>query len=151
MSGPVRYVRWPGIGPLPALEDVRAYKVLVVIETPIAPAERARLADLLAEAGPASVSTWGPDCEDLHDDIDHADMARHGFPDYSDPRTPIIMTTWHSKESLKSAMWFVKNSTDYNDRDDNEALLLHVSRHDAQVELMAEYHAVNEDDDKESQ
>jgi hypothetical protein len=39
---------------------------------------------------------WGPDCERVHDIFDE------GVLDVE----PVIMTTWHDKESLGSALWF---------------------------------------------
>jgi hypothetical protein len=50
----------------------------------------------------AYVSTWGPDCEAVHDTFDdiYVDREQRGLSD------PFLMSTWHNKESLPSALWF---------------------------------------------
>jgi hypothetical protein len=56
----------------------------------------------LFSRGLASFSAWGPECEKVHDLFDAADAEVHpGKPTCED----FIMTTWHSRESLKSALW----------------------------------------------
>lgn len=56
----------------------------------------------LFSRGLASFSAWGPECEKVHDLFDAADAEAHpGGTTYDD----FIMTTWHSRESLESALW----------------------------------------------
>jgi hypothetical protein len=50
----------------------------------------------LLPQGAVYVSTWGPDCERLHDAFD-AEQA---------DSTPLVMTTWHAHETLDEALWF---------------------------------------------
>lgn len=49
--------------------------------------------------GLVSLCAWGPDCERIHDLFDSV---------RSDDETDetVIMTTWHSKETLREALWF---------------------------------------------
>jgi hypothetical protein len=54
--------------------------------------------------GAAHFCTWGPDCERLHDAIDHADHNSDR------PDGAVLMTTWHDKEPLKDALWFFLNT-----------------------------------------
>ena len=58
------------------------------------------LADLsrkLLRAGCVYFCAWGTDCERVHDAFDFECLEVE----------PVIMTTWHSKESLDEALWFI--------------------------------------------
>jgi hypothetical protein len=61
--------------------------------------EHAAIADLgarLVSHGCVYFCIWGPDCQRAHDIIDESCTAIE----------PVIMTTWHSDESLNQALWF---------------------------------------------
>ena len=45
---------------------------------------------------------WGPDCERVHDLFD-LERSPH------EPRGRVVMTTWHSKDSLAKALWFFEH------------------------------------------
>jgi hypothetical protein len=55
----------------------------------------------LTHAGCIYFCAWGPDCERVHDIFDAGILNTK----------PLIMTTWHDKESLDSALWFFLFST----------------------------------------
>ena len=50
----------------------------------------------LLRAGCVYFCVWGEDCERVHDVFDGECLDID----------PVIMTTWHSKESLDEALWF---------------------------------------------
>ncbi len=50
----------------------------------------------LLSAGCVYFCTWGPDCERVHDIFDEECFEVE----------PVIMTTWHSGETLDEALWF---------------------------------------------
>jgi hypothetical protein len=56
----------------------------------------------LLDIGCVYLCAWGPQCEQLHDDMDHVVLTQEldGTPERC------IMTTWHSKESLDEAARF---------------------------------------------
>ena len=58
-----------------------------------------RTAKLLIEKGIAYFCVWGPDCERVHDLFDLERLPK-------EPRDRVVMTTWHSKDSLSEALWF---------------------------------------------
>jgi DNA-binding PadR family transcriptional regulator len=58
------------------------------------------LARTLVESGCIYACTWGPDCERFHDVIDWVCAA---------PEVPLVMTTWHDKDSLTETIWFLLN------------------------------------------
>lgn len=67
-----------------------------------------RVARNLLKAGCVYFSTWGKDCERVHDIID--DIAFELNPDH------FIMTDWHSHDSLEYALWYFLNVAYPDDR-----------------------------------
>lgn len=61
------------------------------------------VAEKLVFAGCVYACCWGPGCERLHDMIDLVDLER----DLSADR--VVMTTWHGREALSEALWFLLN------------------------------------------
>lgn len=59
------------------------------------------LVDPLIKAGCVYFCCWGADCERVHDIIDESDPHSES----------VIMTTWHSDESLEEAIWYFLNVT----------------------------------------
>jgi len=57
--------------------------------------------ELLAR-GLVYLCAWGPDCERVHDIFDEAIIGRE--------MDGTVMTTWHSKEPFKEALWFFVHS-----------------------------------------
>ena len=84
-----------------ALEAVSAkYCLFLALDaTSINDEEIRRTAKVLLERGIAYFCVWGPECERVHDLFD-----RERLPE--EPRDRVVMTTWHSKESLSKALWF---------------------------------------------
>jgi hypothetical protein len=56
----------------------------------------------LAEKGLAYLCAWGPDCERVHDLFDEAAQKKNDELTGDD----VIMTTWHSGDTLIEALWF---------------------------------------------
>jgi hypothetical protein len=56
----------------------------------------------LLSKGLASLCTWGPDCERVHDLFDFA--ARD--IESKLPGDDVVVTTWHSDETMEEALWY---------------------------------------------
>lgn len=84
-----------------ALEAVSAkYCLFLALDaTSINDEEIRRTAKMLLERGIAYFCVWGPECERVHDLFDLERLPE-------EPRDRVVMTTWHSKESLSKALWF---------------------------------------------
>jgi len=67
----------------------------------------ASLARKLLDSGAVYVCVWGPDCERVHDIVDEEDIGLN--PPDTDDR--VVMTTWHAKEPLAEAIWFVLHNS----------------------------------------
>jgi hypothetical protein len=60
-----------------------------------------KLAENLLQSGCVYFCAWGPDCERIHDIFDEMCLFTE----------PVIMTTWHEKDSLDEALWFFLTTT----------------------------------------
>ena len=70
------------------------------ISSPVAP---------LLRAGASHVVCWGPDCKRVHDITD--ELASNPDNEFGIPKDSCIMTTWHSSEASRVALWlFLMNS-----------------------------------------
>jgi hypothetical protein len=59
-----------------------------------------QFARALVAKGLVYLVAWGPDCERVHNLFDTIDAEENPETD------TVIMTTWHSEESLEEALWF---------------------------------------------
>ena len=75
---------------------------LAVDATSISDEEIRTSAKLLLERGMAYLCVWGPDCERVHDLFDQERLPK-------EPRDRVVMTTWHSEDSLSKALWFFEH------------------------------------------
>lgn len=69
------------------------------------------VATQLLASGLVYLCAWGPDCERVHDIFDEAIVGReletNAPPEIFDGT---VITTWHSTESFKEALWFFVHS-----------------------------------------
>ena len=61
------------------------------------------LGSRILRQGLAYLSTWGPDCERVHDAFDEAIVCQRSS---SDGQDGVILTTWHPAEPLENALAF---------------------------------------------
>jgi hypothetical protein len=64
-----------------------------------------KFARSLLMSGCVYFCSWGQDCERVHGSFDGE----------CDPDAPVIMTTWHTQESLDEALWFFVSDTHPDD------------------------------------
>ncbi len=82
----------------------------------------------LLNAGCVYFCVWGPGCERLHDIFDEVCFEVE----------PVIMTTWHSDESLDEALWFFVWNAHPDDgyvETTKSALAISVSRIDWETQI----------------
>ncbi len=97
ISGPVAS-RPPDLTGLPAGH----FAAFVAWDTSGAdPVDLEAFCDCLLKRGCVYFCAWGPDCERLHDVFDAAGVDVN----------PVVMTTWHSDESLEEALEFFISSS----------------------------------------
>ena len=60
------------------------------------------VAESALQAGCVYICTWGNDCERVHDIFDEVIVGN----DPNQTVKSVIMTTWHSRDTLDDALWF---------------------------------------------
>lgn len=99
------------VGAVPSVKRVRSildsvsasYTLFLAVDASSIDDESLReMGRSLLERGISYLCVWGPDCERVHDQFDMERMP-------SEPKGRVVMTTWHSKESLSKALWFFAN------------------------------------------
>lgn len=60
----------------------------------------------LVSKGLVYLCVWGPDCERVHDLFDDVEAEKEPTSSPKIGIDDVIMTTWHSDESLSEALWF---------------------------------------------
>lgn len=89
---------------LPSLSSIgKHFALLLACDARSFPDETLiELGEALIRRGLAYLVTWGPDCERVHDMVDMAE--REVVAEL--PPESVVMTTWHSDESLAEAFWY---------------------------------------------
>jgi hypothetical protein len=83
---------WDSIGEEP-------FALFLACDATLIPTEViAEFASWCIDRGVFWVSTWGPDCERVHDIFDEVDVGEGGATS-----RPVVMTSWHDNEALDEA------------------------------------------------
>ncbi|MDE3187406.1 MAG: hypothetical protein KGM96_07775 [Acidobacteriota bacterium] len=99
------------VGNVPSVQDVAAVLdsisthfvlFLALDATKVKNEVLQKIARALLDRGMVYLCAWGPDCERVHDLVDQQRAP-------VEPEGEIVMTSWHSKESLSEALWFFAN------------------------------------------
>lgn len=93
---PWRFIPPPGAG---------AYALLLITLAPVSREEKNRLAAEIIASDARNIACWGVDCEDWHDTLDEAYLATD--ENFSPPDERFVMTSWHAKESLDHAVFYL--------------------------------------------
>jgi hypothetical protein len=97
------FLSLPDISSLPDSISLPSRHFIAFVAADVTAIEASVLGDFCRQlfgAGCVYFSAWGPDCKRLHDIFDEECYDVE----------PVIMTTWHNKESLDSALWFFVTS-----------------------------------------
>jgi hypothetical protein len=79
---------------------------MIISGRAVDPAWRGEVAKWVVESGALSVMTWGQDCEEWHDDVDHMLLSEFDYAEVPDER--FIMTSWHDGEPLRDVFFFAR-------------------------------------------
>ena len=124
---------------MPALEALKPFKAVVIIETQLSQKRQAEVSDWLFRSGCRYMMGWGPGCSSWDDSVDLANLQRFHFGDI--PDNEVVMTTWHDDESLDDIFHFARTAAVTYDQSEAlpNALLLHLSEVDKRAELEIRY------------
>jgi hypothetical protein len=117
--------------------SVGPFKALVIVDEPVATMWRNTVCAWLVESGCLYCCVWGEACEAWHDEVDHANIC--AFDGGTIPDDQFVMTTWHDKEPLSDALWFVGTAAEHPTVDLAQTVILHVARHERKMNLIEQY------------
>lgn len=84
----------------------KPFRCVLLIDRQVAEDVRKEMCRNVIAAGCLYAMTWGRDCELWHDEIDAA--AANHFSNTTVPDSRLVMTTWHSEETLEESLHFAK-------------------------------------------
>jgi hypothetical protein len=121
---------------LPALEGLRQFKTILVIEADVLETVMWDISRWLVESGCLYALAWGKDCEAWHDALDDAYLEATNYEDV--PAEQALISTWHEDEDLEEVFWFAKHRAAHP-ADLKQTLLLHIADAPRRDELEAAY------------
>jgi hypothetical protein len=62
----------------------------------------------LVDRGLVYFCAWGAKCEAVHDAVDRSDTQKHYETGTELSADSILLTTWHTRDSLAKAIWYFK-------------------------------------------
>lgn len=122
--------------PLPDLERHRR-KVILVSDVVCTVDRRREVADWLVRSGCLYFIAWGIQCSQWHDEVDFANLREWGFGNVPDDAH--IMTTWHSDEPLREAMWFAQHCAFHPTQELEHNLILHLTSRASPERIIGEW------------
>jgi|WetSurMetagenome_2_1015567.scaffolds.fasta_scaffold60069_3 hypothetical protein len=128
-----RYVHLRPSEPPPSLDSTYPYRAVLVVEQAVSDEWRSLVCDMLVGTGCRYMLAWGRDCEIWHDSVDSANLARFDFQEFPDDE--LVMTTWHSDETLAEVFWFAEHGALHPDVDIDKTVIVHISAEPRATEL----------------
>ena len=134
------YLHLKPMADLPQLPKAKALGVVVVVDAAVSNVWRNQVCDLLAAAGCKTMAAWGIDCSAWDDAMDWANIAM--FMPSEVPDEHLILTTWHTDETLSEFFDFCKAQPASTEALVEQHLLLHIGTVDRRDVLMRAWGAV---------
>ena len=142
----VKYLHLKAEEPPPQLA-LAPFCAVVVTEVETSEEWREHVTDWLVKSGCLYAVTWGTDCEEWHDSVDHANLREFDYGDIPEDR--FVMTTWHSNQPLQEALWFAGQCAFHPTITLTDTLILNVGpepREQAMLRAFSESQELPEDD-----
>ena len=136
MSEAPAYVRISEKAGLPAIDQYRPFRAVIVLDATFSDEWQDEVSRWLVDSGCLYMMAWGPECSSWDDSVDYAQIQK--YPDGA-PEPDFVMTTWHEEETLESVFWFSRFCA--SDPYDliKHSLIVHVGDTDRKAELVALY------------
>lgn len=124
----------PG-GALPDFPGGSPVRVLVIARQPTEAAWKFEVCKRLYAAGSRYLSAWGEDSSAWDDEADDANLEVFDYGEIPDDR--LQMSSWHAKEPLSEAAWFVRYTARHPDVELERTFLVDVGPANRRAEVLA--------------
>jgi hypothetical protein len=108
-----------------------------VIAEEVDEAWRKKVSRWIVDEGCLFMMAWGIDCGRWHDAVDQANIE--DFPGGDIPDDRLVMTTWHSDQTLERVFRFAHFSTFHPGMDFLRPVLIDISYEDRSMYLRAQF------------
>lgn len=129
----VKYLHLRPAGSLPALEGLRVFRAVVIIEADVPQLWQWEVSRWLVASGCRYMHAWGKECGSWSEAVDEASLEAVDYEDM--PEDQIVLTTSHDDEELSDVFWFSKSRARHSFHDLRETLILHISEEERREEL----------------
>ena len=133
------YIHLTTSSALPDISALRPFKAVVIVEDAVTADRQASVSHWLVESGCLYLMAWGNDCSTWCDAVALAN--RQAFDTHEIPDASLVITTWHSDETLQETFWFSKHTAMHPCSRLENIVLLHLASVGSEQELIAEYEA----------
>jgi hypothetical protein len=137
LNSTLKYLHLSPSSELPALEGLRQFKAIVVVEADVDESMMWDAARWLVESGCMYALAWGKDCDQWREAIDDAAQEAVNYEEV--PEAKRVFVTAHEDEELEEAFWFAQHRAVHPAHDLNTTLILHLADTPRREELEAAY------------
>lgn len=138
LNSALKYLHLSPASDLSALEGLRQFKAVVVVDTDVHETMMWDVSRWLIDSGCLYALVWGKDCEQWREAIDDAAQEAVHYEDV--PEAQRVFITAHEDEELEEAFWFARHRAIHPAHDLNLTLILHIADAPRREELEAAYH-----------
>jgi hypothetical protein len=121
---------------LPALEGLRQFKAIVVVEADVDESMMWDVSRWLIDAGCLYALAWGKDSAAWREALEDASLEAVNYEDVPDVQQ--VLTTAHEDEDLEEVFWFARHRAAHA-ADLQQTLILHIADTPRREELEAQF------------
>lgn len=135
----MKYLQLTPSGALPALQDLRPFKAVVIVAAPVTPEQQTAISQWLVESGCLYMMAWGENCGSWTTSVQRVNRTAFTTPEI--PDQALVIATFHATESLNDVFWYAKHTAMHPCHKLDNVLLLHVALEAREDELSAAFAA----------
>lgn len=136
LKSTLRYLHLTPDQPLPALEGLSSFKLILVAEAVVEEMTMWETCRSLVASGCLLALAWGQQAESWREAIDDAFLEATNYEDLDDAQT--LIATAHEDEELDEVFWFAKHRAAHA-APLRDTLILHIAGAARRDELEAQY------------
>jgi hypothetical protein len=137
LNSTLKYLHLSPSSELSALEGLRQFKAVIVVEADVHETMMWDVSRWLIESGCLYALAWGKDCDQWREAIDDAAQEAVNYEEM--PEAKRVFVTAHEDEELEEAFWFAQHRAVHPAHDLNTTLILHLADAPRREELEAAY------------
>lgn len=137
MTKSIEYVQIePGTTP-PTIGVSKPFRAVVIIESDVSPEWQSSISEWLVQSGCLYMMACGENCSSWEDSVDLANIEQ--LKPAEIPDSEFVMTTSHEREPMEEVFGFSKNNAFHPTVKLRRTVLVHISFHNNQDELLKAY------------